>query len=125
MRQMIPEIYDPPEGWRFGFPKVWPAGVRRTTANLAAQLKADGYPPHAIPLALEHTRFLGRYEVLTYDDWMAEIDTILESDLGVIQSELPDWLSRDAYESGLTPQQAADECLRQTGWEADEVIDEP
>jgi hypothetical protein len=126
MRRMVPEIYDPPEGWRFGFPKVWPVGLRRTSANLAAQLKADGYPASAIPVALDHTRFIGKFEMLTYDKWMEEIDAILESEWGVVQAELADWLSHDAYENQLTPEQAAIECLRQIGWEPKEteVIDE-
>jgi hypothetical protein len=58
----VPRWYDPPEGWRFGFPKSWQKGLERSDETLAAQLKADGYPEHAIPVALGHTRFIGDYE---------------------------------------------------------------
>lgn len=114
--------YDPPEGWRFGFPKGWPGGVPRTDETLAAQLKKDGYPEHAIPLALEHTRFGGEW--LSYDVWMRQVDEVLEKRTGLSQSELPDWLSRDAYESGMSAAQGADECLTQINWDYDQVIDE-
>jgi hypothetical protein len=115
--------YDPPEGWRFGFPKGWPSGVPRTDENLAKQLKADGYPEHAIPVALGHTRFGGEW--LTYERWMEQVDEILEKRTGLLsQNELPDWLSRDAYESGMSAAQGVDLCLTQTNWDYDKVIDE-
>lgn len=121
--RFIARWYDPPEGWRFGFPKAWPEGLERSTETLAAQLKADGYPEHAIPVALNHTRFGGEY--MTYDDWMKKVDEILDRMAGVSQDMLPDWLSRDAFEAGLTPEEGAQECLIQSGWEPDEdVIDE-
>lgn len=124
MRQFVPKSYDPPEGWRFGFPKPWPKELPNTQENLAAQLRADGYPEKDIPLALLHTRFLGEIKMISYEEWMEAVDAELESIIGVNQAELPDWLSRDAYEAELTPAQAADECLRQIGWDEDEVIDE-
>jgi hypothetical protein len=125
-KRFVAEWYDPPEGWRFGFPKAWPAGLDRSNEALAAQLKADGYPAAAIPVALDHTRFGGHYEVTaTYEQWMKEVDRILEKRCGMDQMELPDWLSRDAYECGLTPQEAADECLRSAGWEPEDGVDEP
>jgi hypothetical protein len=119
----VARIYDPPEGWRFGFPKPWPSALPTTTDNLAAQLKADGYPDHAIPVALDHTRFIGDY--MTYKEWMIEVDRLLEKRTGLVQEELPDWLSRDSFEKGMTPQEGADECLLSVGWEPDEEIDEP
>ena len=122
--RFVAKWYDPPEGWRFGFPKAWPQGLERSTETLAAQLKADGYPEHAIPVALNHTRFGGEY--MTYELWMKEVDRILEKRTGLDQMMLPDWLSRDAYESGMTPQEGADECLLSAGWEPDddEIVDE-
>lgn len=121
--RFIAKWYDPPEGWRFGFPKSWPSGVPRTDETLAAQLKADGYPEHAIPVALRHTRFGGEW--LTYERWMEQVDEILERRTGLLsQNELPDWLSRDAYESGMSAEQGVDVCLTQTNWDYDKVIDE-
>lgn len=61
-RRFVPKIYDPPNGWRFGFPKAWPEGLERSDENLEIQLMLDGYPAKDIPLALLHTRFIGEYE---------------------------------------------------------------
>lgn len=125
-KRFVVEWYDPPEGWRFGFPKAWPAGLDRSDEALAAQLKADGYPENAIPVAMLHTRFGGHYEMAdTYKEWMQKVDRILEKRCGMDQMMLPDWLSRDAYESGMTPSEGADECLISAGWEPEDEIDEP
>jgi hypothetical protein len=61
---------------------------------------------------------------VTYEQWMAEVDAILESRVGLVQLDLPDWLSRDAYEEGLSPEEGADECMTSAGWAVDEFIDE-
>ena len=120
--RFIAKWYDPPEGWRFGFPKSWPKGLETSAENLTKQLRADGYPEIAIPVALGHTRFGGEW--LTYERWMEQIDEIIEKRTGLSQNELPDWLSRDAYESGMSAGQAADTCLTQINWDYDKVIDE-
>jgi hypothetical protein len=60
--RFIAAWYDPPEGWRFGFPKTWPAGLERSQENLEIQLMLDGYPEKDIPMALLSTRFGGHYE---------------------------------------------------------------
>lgn len=126
MRQFVPTVYDPPEGWRFGFPKQWPQHLLHTQENLASQLRVDGYPEGDIPLALLHTRFIGEYTTISYEQWMSEVDRVLETEIGLTQADLPDWLSRDAYEAEMTPEQAAHECLRQVRWEPEEgeVVDE-
>lgn len=122
--RFVARWYDPPSGWRFGFPKSWPKGLERSTENLAAQLKADGYPEKDIPLAINHTRFGGEY--MTYEKWMEAVDQILIKRTGGLdQMMLPDWLSRDAYEEGLSPEEGADDCLISSGWEPDDFIDEP
>ncbi len=59
MKKFVAKWYDPPSGWRFGFPKTWPDGVEPTAENLEIQLTLDGYPDKDIPLALKHTRFGG------------------------------------------------------------------
>jgi hypothetical protein len=61
-KTFVPDWYDPPSGWQFGFPKAWPKGLVRSDETLAAQLKADGYPAHEIPVAIGHTRFGGHFE---------------------------------------------------------------
>jgi hypothetical protein len=124
----VPDWYDPPEGWRYGFPKTWPVGLERSDETLAAQLKADGYPEHAIPVAVGHTRFGGHFNVTgTYEEWSKEVDRILEKRTGGLdQSMLPDWLSRDSYECGMTPEEGAALCLHSAGWEDDDerIVDE-
>ncbi len=124
----VPDWYDPPSGWRFGFPKAWPNGLDRSSETLAAQLKADGYPEKDIPVALLHTRFGGHYEVTaTYEQWMKQVDEILIKRTGGLdQMMLPDWLSRDSYECGMTPEEGADACLESAGWEDDDerIVDE-
>jgi hypothetical protein len=61
---------------------------------------------------------------MTYKQWLAEVDHHLFKRTGLEQENLPDWLSRDAYVSGLTPKQGADECLLQTRWEDTFCLDE-
>jgi hypothetical protein len=61
---------------------------------------------------------------MTYTEWMAAVDAVLEKRIGLVQLDLPDWLSRDAYEAGMQPEDAADECMTSAGWDVDEVIDE-
>jgi hypothetical protein len=58
----VPTWYDPPSGWKYGFPKAWPKDLERTRENIAAQLIEDGYPKSEIPLALDHTRFGGIFQ---------------------------------------------------------------
>lgn len=48
-------IVDPPEGWRYGFPKPR-KGV------YSEQLRDAGYPEDLIPLALEHSRYWNEEE---------------------------------------------------------------
>lgn len=61
-KKFVPSVYDPPSGWRFGFPKAWPEGLEHTQENLKAQLAKDGYPKQLIADALLHTRFIGDYK---------------------------------------------------------------
>lgn len=53
-------FYDPPNGWRYGFPKPFTPGE-----NLRLALIRDGYPPLLIDdCVLHHCRFIGRKEEL-------------------------------------------------------------
>ena len=45
-------IIDPPEGWKFGFPKELPDGV-----ILDEWLFGEGYPMDLIPLAMKYSRY--------------------------------------------------------------------
>jgi hypothetical protein len=54
-------VYDPPDGWRYGFPKAYkplPGESLRDT------LKRDGYPEKLMDIAENHTRFIGSSEEL-------------------------------------------------------------
>jgi hypothetical protein len=48
---------------------------------------------------------------LTFDAWMSAVDDALVRKTGVSSADLPDWTYRDAYEDGLTPQEAADAAV--------------
>jgi hypothetical protein len=50
-------------------------------------------------------------ETLTYDEWMEAVDRILLKAVGMPQDFMGDWLSRDAYESGVEAEEGARECL--------------
>lgn len=61
---------------------------------------------------------------MTYDDWMSAVDVDIFQLCGATQDMLPDWLSRDAFDSGMTPRQGALQCLQEVGIDLDEVQDE-
>lgn len=52
-------LYDPPEGWRYGFPKVWPSFLQVTTGNIKRELERNGYPKRDSDFASRHCRFIG------------------------------------------------------------------
>ena len=44
---------------------------------------------------------------MTYDQWMKKVDELCEAEWGMDSLTITgDWLSRDAFEEGLTPQEA-------------------
>lgn len=54
-------IYDPPSGWKYGFPKAY----RPLDGEpLRDTLKRDGYPESMLDMAENHTRFIGTSEEL-------------------------------------------------------------
>ena len=54
----IMEGYDPPEGWRYGFPRPYQPKEGET---LADTLRRDGYPEKLIAEGMaDHCRFIGR-----------------------------------------------------------------
>lgn len=54
-------LYDPPSGWRYGFPKPYKP---LDGESLADTLLRDGYPSRDIDLAVKHCRFIGPREEL-------------------------------------------------------------
>jgi hypothetical protein len=47
----------------------------------------------------------------TYDKWMAEVDDALVRKVGVSSADMPDICYRDLYDSGYSPEEAADEAI--------------
>jgi hypothetical protein len=61
---------------------------------------------------------------MRYEEWIIHVDRVIQRITGCNMDMLPDWLSRDAFDDGLTPTEAADECLTQIGWFDEELVDE-
>ncbi len=53
---------------------------------------------------------------MTYEEWMAAVDVIVERECGLSMDALPDWLSRNAYNDDLTPREGAEICLQEAGF---------
>jgi hypothetical protein len=53
---------------------------------------------------------------MTYDEWLKEVDSFVADWTGISLEEMPDWLSRDAFNDGLSPDEAAEEALTQIGY---------
>lgn len=53
---------------------------------------------------------------MTYEEWMREVNVIVERVCGMPMEMLPDWLSRDAFEDELTPEEGAEICLEESGF---------
>lgn len=43
----------------------------------------------------------------SYDEWMEAVDRRVAARAGMSVHDLPDWLSRDAYDGGDTPDEGA------------------
>jgi hypothetical protein len=60
---------------------------------------------------------------LSYEDWMKQVDIEVQKITGTVGVyDLADWLSRDAYEAEVTPQDAAYEAIENDGT-FDECLD--
>lgn len=53
---------------------------------------------------------------MTYSEWMRAVNVEVEHLCGLPAECLPDWLSRDAYDDGLTVLEGAEMCLREAGF---------
>jgi hypothetical protein len=50
-------VIDPPEGWRYGFPKVSDLEKGFTSGELAKFLLDNGYPVELIELGIKRSRY--------------------------------------------------------------------
>ena len=51
---------------------------------------------------------------MTYEAWVAKIDAILYSKVGLSMADLPDWLSYDNWSDGVSPEEGAEICLEES-----------
>lgn len=54
MTKKLKIIYDPPSGWRYGFPREY---IPRDGKSIQDILIEDGYPVDQVEFAAKHTRF--------------------------------------------------------------------
>jgi len=54
-------LYDPPSGWKYGFPKEYKP---LPGESLEDTLRRDGYPETLMKLGIRHCRFIGDIEDL-------------------------------------------------------------
>lgn len=47
-----------------------------------------------------------------FEEWKAKVNRIIESELFIGCDDLEDWNYMDAFEDGVSPEEAADEVLR-------------
>lgn len=58
LSKFVGMFYDPPSGWRYGFPKVY---MPLPDETLEETLRRDGYPEHEITAGMaNHVRFIGQ-----------------------------------------------------------------
>lgn len=53
---------------------------------------------------------------MTYQEWLVAVNDIVETICGLPMEWLPDWLSRDAYDEGVSPHEGAELCLETSGF---------
>lgn len=56
----MPTYVDPPSGWRYGFPKLYPYG--NDFSRLREWFLSEGYPKENIELAMMYSRYLNDVE---------------------------------------------------------------
>lgn len=57
LKQFVGYLYDPPSGWKFGFPRVYEP---LEGESLADTLVRDGYPKGDAEFAARYCRFIGK-----------------------------------------------------------------
>lgn len=53
---------------------------------------------------------------MTYSEWYSKVNAIVGSKAGVGVDDLPDFPSRDQYEDGVSPEDAASDALYDAGF---------
>ena len=51
------------------------------------------------------------YDGLTFDEWMKEVDQVLEAEVGLTSDCLADFHYWDYWSDGVSPEHTAGECL--------------
>lgn len=51
-------LYDPPEGWKYGFPKPWDSSLTCDDNTIIEQLIKDGYPEELARTMYTWVRFI-------------------------------------------------------------------
>jgi hypothetical protein len=49
---------------------------------------------------------------MDYKEWLNQVDKNVESMIGLSINDLSDFMSRDAFEDGLSPQECAEEWIK-------------
>lgn len=52
---------------------------------------------------------------LTFYQWMERVNNILMREYGVSTADLADFCSYDAWDSGISPREGAEECIANDG----------
>lgn len=60
---------------------------------------------------------------MSYNDWLKQVDREVRKLVNVSLYDLQDWLSRDAYDAGVSPSDAAVEAIENDG-SYDGILDE-
>lgn len=55
---------------------------------------------------------------LTFKEWLAKVDAVLLSRVGMTHTDLSDFESFDSWDSGMTPEEGAEVCIA-----ADDMFD--
>ena len=55
---------------------------------------------------------------MSFTEWLNEVDLQTMKRVGCSVHDLPDFSSRDMFDAGIDPDEAAEEALREAGFEA-------
>lgn len=56
---------------------------------------------------------------MSFQKWMSEVDDVVNGFCGLSYNDLPDWRWRDAFNDGMTPEEAVMDCLEEEGFHFD------
>jgi hypothetical protein len=100
-----------------------PAEWERTARQFFEHVEDDEYWKH-VSTSTDSEYLDGTSESTTkgestdsgFDEWLRAVDQEVQAMAGVSYRDLPDWTYRDAYDSGATPKEAAEEALEAGGF---------